>query len=88
MLMPMVIMFGVVYFLMIRPQQKKVKEQQKMLTALAVGDDVVTTSGILGQITGLAEKVATLEIASGVKIKILKSQVSQVVKGQIKDLVL
>ena len=86
--MPMVIMFGVVYFLMIRPQQKKVKEQQKMLTALAVGDDVVTTSGILGQITGLAEKVATLEIASGVKIKILKSQVSQVVKGQIKDLVL
>ena len=86
MLAPMLIMFAVVYFLMIRPQQKKVKEQAKMLTALSNGDEVVTSSGILGRIAGMTEKVVTLEIADNVKIKILKSQVSQVVKGPIKDL--
>ena len=57
-----------------------------MLGQLKQGDEVITTSGILGTVRGLTEKVVTLEIADDVKIKILKSQVSQVVKGQIKDL--
>ena len=52
MLLPFAAMFGVVYFLMIRPQQKKMKEQQEMLTQLKQGDEVVTTSGILGTIRG------------------------------------
>jgi preprotein translocase subunit YajC len=86
MLLPFAAMFAVVYFLMIRPQQKKMKEQQEMLGQLKQGDEVITTSGILGTVRGLTEKVVTLEIADDVRIKILKSQVSQVVKGQIKDL--
>jgi preprotein translocase subunit YajC len=86
MLLPFAAMFAVVYFLMIRPQQKKMKEQTEMLGQLKQGDEVITTSGILGTVRGLTEKVVTLEIADDVKIKILKSQVSQVVKGQIKDL--
>ena len=72
MLLPFAAMFAVVYFLMIRPQQKKMKEQQDMLGQLKHGDEVVTTSGILGTITGITEKVVTLEIADDVRIKILK----------------
>ena len=86
MLMPFLVMFAVVYFLMIRPQQKKMKEQQALLSSLNHGDEVLTNSGILGKVTGIAEKVVTLEIAENVKVKMLKSQVAQVIKGQIKDL--
>lgn len=86
MMLPFIAMFAVVYFLMIRPQQKKVKEQQNMMNSLNHGDEVLTTSGILGKITGIADKVVTLEIAENVRIKLLKSQVAQVIKGQIKDL--
>lgn len=85
MLFPFAAMFAVVYFLMIRPQQKKVKEQNEMFAQLKQGDEVVTSSGILGTIRGVTDKVITLEIADNVKIKILKSQIAQVVKGQIKD---
>ena len=86
MLMPFLLMFGVVYFLMIRPQQKRAKDQQKMLSALKKGDEVVTSSGFLGKIHGITEKVITLELNDNVRVKILKSQVSQVVDGQVKDL--
>jgi preprotein translocase subunit YajC len=87
MLFPMVAIFLVFYFLMMRPQQKKAKEHQSMLTALQHGDEVVTTSGILGKVTGITDKVVTLEIADNVRIKLLKGQISQVLKGQnIKDL--
>jgi preprotein translocase subunit YajC len=86
MFLPFVLMFAVVYFLMIRPQQKKVKEQQDMMSQLKQGDEILTNSGILGTVRGITEKVVTVEIADNVKVKMLKSQVSQVVKGQIKDL--
>ena len=86
MLLPRVGVFAVFYFRMIRPQQKRMKEQQTMIAALKQGDEVVTTSGILGTIHGVAEKVVTLEVSRDVKIKILKSQIAQVVKGQIQDL--
>jgi preprotein translocase subunit YajC len=76
----------VVYFLILRPQQKKMKEQQTMVSALKQGDEIVTASGFLGKVTGVAEKVVTLELADGVRVKMLKSQVSQVVTGSIKDL--
>ena len=79
-------MFGVIYFLMIRPQQKKMKEQQAMMSQLKQGDEVLTNSGILGKITGVTDKVVTVEVADNVRVKMLKSQVSQVIKGQIKDL--
>ncbi|MGK5085688.1 preprotein translocase subunit YajC [Bdellovibrionota bacterium FG-1] len=83
---PFVLMFGVIYFLMIRPQQKKAKDQQEMMNALKQGDEVLTTSGILGKITGVTEKVVTVEVADNVRVKMLKSQVAQIVKGNLKDL--
>lgn len=86
MLMPFALMFGVVYFLMIRPQQKKMKDQQSMLAGLKHGDGVITASGLLGTVSGITDKVVTLEVATNVKIKMLKSQVAQIVKGPIKDL--
>jgi preprotein translocase subunit YajC len=86
MLMPFALMFGVIYFLMIRPQQKKMKEQQLMMTELKQGDEILTNSGILGKVTGVTEKVVTVEVADNVRVKMLKSQVSQVIKGQFKDL--
>ncbi len=86
MLLPFLLMFGVIYFLMIRPQQKRTKLQTQMLSQLKHGDEVVTNSGILGKITGITDKVVTVEVADNVRLKMIKSQVSQVVKGQIKDL--
>ena len=86
MALPFVIMLGVMYFLMIRPQQKKMKEHQGMLSALKNGDEVITSSGILGTVQGMSEKVVTLEVSKNVQIKILKSQVNQVVKGPIQEL--
>lgn len=87
MLVPFALMFGVMYFLVLRPQKKKMQEQQQMLSALKHGDEVVTTSGMLGKVTGITDKVVTLEVADNVRVKMLKTQVSQVLKDQkIKDL--
>ncbi len=86
MALPFVIMLAVMYFLMIRPQQKKMKEHQGLLSALKSGDEVVTTAGIIGKVTELTEKVVTLEVSKNVQMKILKSQVNQIIKGGISDL--
>src|SRR5262249_6260083 len=86
MLIFLLVMFGFMYFFIIRPQNKKLKEHQKVISALERGDDVVTSAGILGKITGITDKVVTLEVADNVRIKVLRAQVSQVVKGQIKEL--
>jgi len=81
---PFALMFAVIYFLMIRPQQKKMKEQQSMLSNLKVGDEVLTASGILGKISEITDKVVSVEVADRVRVKMLKSQITQVVKaGQI-----
>ena len=82
MIVPFAAMFAVVYFLMIRPQQKKMKEQQSMLSQLKPGDEVVTTSGILGKITQLSDKIVTIEVADKVRIRVLRSQISQLAKGE------
>lgn len=84
-LMPFVLMFGVMYLLILRPQQKKMKEQQEMLSKLATGDEVVTTSGILGRVKEVSEKVVTLEVASNVSMKFLRSQVAQKVSSDLKS---
>ena len=86
MLMPFILMFGVIWLMILRPQQKRMREQNDMLKQLKHGDEVLTSSGILGKITGITEKVVTLEVADNVRVKMLKSQVTQVVKGQIKEL--
>lgn len=81
--LPIIVMFVVFYLFMVRPQQKKLKEHQDLLANLKHGDEVVTAAGILGKITGIAEKVVTVEIADSVKIKVMKNQIAQVVKGNI-----
>ena len=81
----LVVFVVVFYFLLIRPQQKRAKEQQNMLAKLATGDEVVTTGGLLGRITEVGEPYLTVEIAEGVRVRVLKSQIAQVVpKGTIK----
>lgn len=78
MLMPFILMFVVIYFLIMRPQQKKMKEQQAMLEKIQYGDEVVTNAGIFGKVTGITDKVLTVEIADGVRIKMLRGQVASV----------
>ena len=72
---PFAVIIGVFYFFLIRPQAKKQRETQSFLSALKVGDQVVTQSGILGRIAGMNEHVVTLEVANNVQIKVLRSLV-------------
>lgn len=84
-MLPLVLMFVVLYFLMIRPQMKKQKEHRAMIDALAKGDEVVTGGGMLGKVTQLGDGYLSVEIASGVEIQIQRSAVVQVLpKGTIK----
>ena len=76
MFFPFIILFVVMYFFLIRPQAKKQKDHQKFVTEMKRGDEVVTTGGILGKIEGLNEVFVTLEIATGVSIRILRTQVA------------
>jgi preprotein translocase subunit YajC len=80
------VMLVALYFLMIRPQQKRAKEHQNLLSKLAAGDEVVSTAGILGRIVEVGDAFITLEVADGVRIKLQKSQVTQLVpKGTYKS---
>ncbi|MCK9274546.1 MAG: preprotein translocase subunit YajC [Syntrophales bacterium] len=72
----MVAIFAIFYFLMIRPQQKKQKEVKEMLNNLGHGDQIVTTGGIHGKITGITEQIVTLEIAEKTRIKISRSAIA------------
>ncbi|HSR12805.1 MAG TPA: preprotein translocase subunit YajC [Thermodesulfobacteriota bacterium] len=81
--LPLILMFVVFYFLLIWPQQKKAKAHRQVLSNLQKGDTVVTSSGIYGTITGLTDTVVTLEIAEKVRIKVARSSVAGVVKGQV-----
>lgn len=73
---PFVLIFVVFYFLLIRPQQKKQKELQAMLQALKKGDEVVTTGGVIGKITGLTDQTVTLEVQEKVRMKVLRSHIT------------
>jgi len=75
-LIPFALIFVVFYFFMIKPQKKKMEQEKSFLDALKKGDEVYTKAGIIGTVSGLTDKVVTLEIADGVKIKVIKSQVS------------
>ncbi len=78
---PLVIIFGIFWFLLIRPQQKRAKEMKEMLDNLKKGDKIVTNGGIYGVIEGLTEKSVTVKIAENTRIKILRSAVSTVRTG-------
>ncbi|TFW26622.1 preprotein translocase subunit YajC [Duganella callida] len=83
----LILMFVAMYFLMIRPQQKRAKEQKAMMEALAKGDEVVTVGGVLGKITKISDQYLTLEISSGAEMLVQKNAVTMVLpKGTIKAL--
>ncbi|MGN6701881.1 MAG: preprotein translocase subunit YajC [Burkholderiaceae bacterium] len=85
--LPIILMFVVLYFLMLRPQMKRQKEQKSMMEALAKGDEVVTIGGILGRITKVADVYVTLEIAGGTEVTLQKSAVTTLLpKGTLKSL--
>ena len=83
-LLPMLVIFGAFYFLLIRPQQKRQKAHAALVSELSAGNEVLTSGGILGKVTSVSEHYATINIAKDVEIKIQKSSVSQVVpKGTV-----
>ena len=74
------------YFMLIRPQQRRAKEHQALLSKLSSGDEVVTSGGLLGRITDVGDTFVTLEVADGVRVKIQKVQVTQLMpKGTLKS---
>lgn len=84
-MLPLVLMFVVLYFVMIRPQMKKQKEHRAMIDALAKGDEVVTAGGLLGKVAKLGDSNLGLEVANGIEVQIQRSAVVQVLpKGSIK----
>jgi preprotein translocase subunit YajC len=85
--LPIILMFVVLYFLMIRPQMKRQKEQKSMMDALAKGDEVITAGGLLGKVLKVADAYVTIEIANGTEAVVQKSAISTLLpKGTIKSL--
>jgi preprotein translocase subunit YajC len=85
--LPLVLMFVVMYFLMIRPQQKRAKEQKAMMDALAKGDEVVTSGGILGKVSKVTDAYVTVEVAAGTEIVVQKPSITTLLpKGTLKAL--
>ena len=85
--LPIILMFVVLYFLMIRPQQKKAKEHKALLEALGKGDEVVTASGMVGRITKVSDDFVTIEIAANVEVQMQKPSIAVVLpKGTLKSL--
>ncbi len=83
---PLILMVGIFYFLLIRPQQKKQKEHRTMLSNLQRGDVVITQGGLHGKITGITESVVTLEIAEKVRVKIGRGYIAALVsKGEVTE---
>lgn len=84
--LPLIIIFVIFYFLLIRPQMKRAKEHRQLVSNLAVGDEVVTTGGLLGRITNVGETFLTVELADNVVVRIQKHAVSSVMpKGTVKS---
>lgn len=74
--LPMILIFGVFYFLLIRPQQKKAKDHRTMLESLKKGDAVITQGGLFGKITALSDQVVTLEIADKVRVRVSRGHIA------------
>jgi preprotein translocase subunit YajC len=76
---PILLIFAIMYMLMIRPQQKKLKEHKAMVEALRRGDQVVTSGGLIGKVTKVADNEVEVELAPNVKVRVVRSTISQVV---------
>ena len=74
--LPLIIIFAIFYFLLIRPQQKRAKEHRNFLNSINRGDEVLTTGGLIGRVTGLTDDVVTLEVADKVKVKVMRAQIA------------
>ncbi len=86
-LLPIILMFVVLYFLMIRPQMKRQKEQKAMIDALGKGDEVISAGGLLGKVTKVGDAYVTLEIADGTEVVMQKAAITMLLpKGTIKTL--
>jgi preprotein translocase subunit YajC len=86
-ILPLVLMFGIFYFLLIRPQQKKAKEHKSMVSALKKGDEIITNGGMLAKVSDVDENFLTCHIADNVEVKIQSHAVTTVLpKGTIKSL--
>ena len=86
-LLPLILMFVVLWFLMIRPQQKRAKEHKAMIDALAKGDEVVTGGGIAGRVAKVGESYVSVEIAEGVEVQVQKPAIALVLpKGTLKSI--
>ena len=86
-ILPMILMFVVLWFLMIRPQMKKAKEHKALLAGLAKGDEVVTQGGIVGKVTKVGENYVSVEIAEGTEVVVQKPSIGLVLpKGTLKSL--
>lgn len=84
--LPLIIIFVIFYFLLIRPQMKRAKEHKNLVASLGVGDEVVTNGGLLGKITKVGESFVTVELADNVVIKIQRHAIASVMpKGTVKD---
>jgi len=81
--LPIILIFAVFYFLLIRPQQKRAKDHRALLTSLKVGDQVLTSGGIYGRVTGLRDDVLTLEISDKVRVKVSRGHIAGVVKTDV-----
>lgn len=85
--LPLILMFVAMYFLMIRPQQKRMKEQKAMMDALVKGDEVVTAGGVLGKVVKVTDLYVTLEVSSGAELVVQKNSVTMLLpKGTLKAL--
>lgn len=84
--LPLILMFAVLYFIMIRPQMKRQKETKAMLVALAVGDEVLTVGGLFGKVTAIKDDVVTVEIAANTQVQLQKGAITTVLpKGTLKS---
>jgi preprotein translocase subunit YajC len=83
-ILPWILIFVIFYLLMIRPQQRKVKEHQAAIAAVKKGDDVITGGGIRGRVTKVSDEEAEIEIAQGVKIRVVKATISEVLTVKTK----
>ncbi|MDB6177553.1 preprotein translocase subunit YajC [Paracoccus sp. Z330] len=76
---PLILIFAIMYFLMIRPQQKRAKQHREMVASLSKGDHVVTQGGVIGKVASVRDDEIEVEIAQGVKVRIVRATVAQVV---------
>ena len=85
-LLPLILMFVLLYFLLLRPQMRRAKEQKQMIASLAKGDEVITAGGVLGRVTKVSDSYLSVEIAPNVEITVQKSSVQTLLpKGTLKN---